>query len=135
VALRLARFNVQHGSSDKRYFKGLPCPAAAGVVAGLVWNGTEYGFDGHHISWLVALIVVILGMLMVSSFLYQSFKNFNLKSHVPFVAIVIVVAVFVLVSLEPATVLLLVFGLYAASGPILGLWKRRRHGHRRKKAN
>lgn len=126
VALRLARFNVQLNTADKHYFKGLPCPAAAAVVAGLVWNGTEYGIDGHHISILIAIIAVILGLLMVSNLRYNSFKDIDLKGKVPFIVILILVAIFVLVSIEPATVLLVSFSIYAISGPLIWLWKWRK---------
>jgi CDP-diacylglycerol--serine O-phosphatidyltransferase len=126
VALRLARFNVQLSTSDKHYFKGLPCPAAAAVIAGLVWNGTEYNIDGHHISILIAIIAVILGLLMVSNLRFNSFKDIDLKGKVPFIVILILVAIFVLVSIEPATVLLVTFSIYAISGPLIWLWKWRK---------
>ncbi len=87
LALRLARFNTQVGTADKRYFIGLASPAAAGVVAGIVWAFSDYGIQGSKMSFLVALMVAAAGMLMVSNIKYNSFKELDLKGRVPFVAI------------------------------------------------
>ena len=119
AALRLARFNTQIGSVDKRYFIGLASPAAAGVVAGTVWAFSDYGVKGSNISFVVALLVAAAGMLMVSNIKYNSFKNLDLKGRVPFVAILAVVLVFAVVFSDPPRVLLTIFLAYAASGPIL----------------
>lgn len=117
AALRLARFNTQIGSTDKKYFVGLPSPSGAAVVAGLVWC-----FHGFVITdWLQALTVVIVGgvgLLMVSNVLYYSFKDFDLKGRVPFVAILAVVLGFVVVAQDPGTVLFVVFFIYMLSGLI-----------------
>src|SRR5476649_2276101 len=79
AALRLARFNTQVGKADKRYFIGLASPAAAGVVAGVVWAFSDYGIQGSKMSFLVALLVAAPGMLMVSNIKYTSFKELDLK--------------------------------------------------------
>ena len=71
AALRLARFNTQVGKADKRYFIGLASPAAAGVVAGVVWAFSDYGIQGSKMSFLVALLVAAAGMLMVSNIKYN----------------------------------------------------------------
>ncbi|MFT5453115.1 MAG: CDP-diacylglycerol--serine O-phosphatidyltransferase, partial [Enterobacterales bacterium] len=63
-ALRLARFNVMPETIDKKYFQGLPIPAAAGVVVGLVWFGEKMHLDGSSYSMLVALVTVGCGLLM-----------------------------------------------------------------------
>ncbi len=136
TALRLARFNTQLGSTDKRFFIGLPCPAAAGVVAGMVWCGQEFNINAHSLSIIVALITAIAGCLMISNLRYHSFKQIDLKKHVPFFAIIVVVIVFILISVDPPTVLFLIFFLYALSGPIMSLRMRntlkKRLWHRRK---
>ncbi|WP_341504172.1 CDP-diacylglycerol--serine O-phosphatidyltransferase [Gallaecimonas sp. GXIMD4217] len=119
AALRLARFNTQVGVADKRYFQGLASPAAAAIVAGMVWLGSEYGIEGSSISWLVALITLVAGLLMVSNFRYPSFKEVDWKGKVSFLAILIVLAVLVVVSIEPALILFTIFSLYALSGPII----------------
>lgn len=120
AALRLARFNTQIGSVDKKYFVGLPSPSAAAVVAGLVWC-----FHGAASSALLTGITVILvagvGMLMVSNILYSSFKDFDLKGRVPFVAILGVVLGFVVIAQSPGTVLFGIFLLYMLSGPVRAL--------------
>src|SRR5574343_1287855 len=75
AALRLARFNTQIGSVDKRYFIGLASPAAAGVVAGTVWAFSDFGIQGSNMAFLVALLVAAAGCLMVSNIKYHSFKG------------------------------------------------------------
>lgn len=117
-ALRLARFNTQLGSSDKSYFQGLASPAAAALVAGLVWVGVEYKIDGNDYGVIVALVTGIAGLLMVSNFKYNSFKEVDWHGKVPFVALLLIMLVFVVVATEPALVLFLVFVLYALAGPI-----------------
>lgn len=128
TALRLARFNTQVGSADKRYFQGLASPAAAAVVAGMVWVGHDYQAEGVAISIFATALTVCMGLLMVSNVRYRSFKDLDLKGKVPFVAILAVVLVFVLVSLDPPQVLFAGFAVYAFSGPVgtlLSLRKRR----------
>ncbi len=132
TALRLARFNTQVGRADKRYFQGLASPAAAAVVAGLVWVGQGYQVEGLSISVLAFVVTVGVGLLMVSNVRYRSFKDLDLKGKVPFVSILAVVLVFVLVSIDPPQVLLLVFAGYALSGPVVTLITlRRRRAERR----
>lgn len=118
AALRLARFNTQVGIADKRFFQGLASPAAAAVVSGLVWVGVEYDVNGNDYGFVVALITGAAGLLMVSNFKYNSFKEVNWNGKVPFVALLIIMLVFVIVATEPALVLFLVFALYALAGPI-----------------
>ena len=118
AALRLARFNTQVGIADKRFFQGLARPAAAAVVSGLVWVGVEYGANGDDYGVIVALVTGAAGLLMVSNFKYNSFKEVNWNGKVPFVALLIIMLIFVVVATEPALVLFLVFALYALAGPI-----------------
>lgn len=125
-ALRLARFNTQLNTTDKRYFQGLSITAAAGVVASMVWLGTEYAIPGTGISILVAPIIVLIALLMVSNIRYHSFKDLDLKGRVPFVAILVIVLVFVGISLDPPKILFLGMFAYALSGPVLTLWNLRK---------
>ncbi|RUO80897.1 CDP-diacylglycerol--serine O-phosphatidyltransferase [Idiomarina tyrosinivorans] len=118
-ALRLARFNTNIATNDKRFFQGLAIPSAAALVAGMVWVGTEYQISGKDVSWLAALITVCAGLLMVSNFRYHSFKDVNWKERVSFLVILIIVLAFVIVATEPALVLFAIFFLYTLSGPIL----------------
>ncbi|MEX0605203.1 MAG: CDP-diacylglycerol--serine O-phosphatidyltransferase [Marinobacter sp.] len=125
AALRLARFNTQIGSVDKKFFVGLPSPSAAAAVAGLVWCFHTY----EPSFWLTALTIIVVGasgVLMVSNVLYQSFKDFDLRGRVPFAAILIVVLVLVVIALDPGTVLFVVFLIYALSGPFRSLMRRSR---------
>lgn len=130
AALRLARFNTQIGKVDKRYFIGLASPAAAGVVAGTVWALKDFGVDGVDMPVLVvllfALLVAAAGALMVSNIKYHSFKDFDLKGRVPFVAILFVVLVFAVIFSDPPRILLLIFLAYGISGPAQRLLQVRR---------
>ena len=119
AALRLARFNTQVGKADKRYFQGLASPAAAALIAGMVWLGVDLQINGQEHGYLVSFITVAAGLLMVSNFRYHSFKDLDFKGRVPFFAILIVVLVFVIIATHPALVLFLIFAGYAASGPII----------------
>lgn len=121
AGLRLARFNTQTqaAGADKRYFKGLPSPAAAALVMGFIWVLHSYGIPGRDISLLALAVTVAAGMLMVSNIRYRSFKDLDLRGRVPFVAILVVPLVFVLIVLDPPQILFLVSLTYALSGPIM----------------
>lgn len=127
-ALRLARFNTQVSVADNRYFQGLPIPAAAGVLASMVWLCVDSEILGDMVSMFTAVLAIIIAILMVSNVRYYSFKEIDLKGKVPFVAILLVVLAFVGISLDPPKILFLLFFCYALSGPILtlqALYKRR----------
>ena len=126
AALRLARFNTQIGSMDKRYFMGLPSPAAAATVAGLVWAATEYGVDGAPYAYMIALYVALVGVLMVSNVLYYSFKDVSLKEKVPFLILAGIVLAVGVISISPETFLWLLFLVYALSGPLLWVIRKRK---------
>ncbi len=131
AALRLARFNVRAGVVDKRYFQGLPSPAAAGIVAGTVWLGVDLSIPGPALVIPAYVLTVAAGALMVSSIGYYSFKDFNLHGRVPFSTILIIPIAIIVISLSPPDVLFGVFFLYACSGPVMALWRLRRRLARR----
>lgn len=118
AALRLARFNTQVGKADTSYFQGLASPAAAAVVSGMVWVSVDYDVNGHDYSLIVAIITGLSGLLMVSNFKYNSFKEVDWHGKVPFVAILVIMLVFIIVATAPSLVLFIVFLLYAIAGPI-----------------
>lgn len=133
VALRLSRFNTQAGSSDKRFFQGLPSPPAAAVLAGMIWCGEVYELIGDTTSLVFCLpVTVIVGVLMVSNIRYHSFKELDLKGRVPFMTVLIVVLVFVLVAIKPPLVLFVLAVVFAISGPVLTLLTLRKHREARK---
>ena len=132
AALRLARFNTQAGAEDKRYFQGLPSPSAAAVLAGLVWFSEDHDLDGHDMWIIGALLAATMGGLMVSNVRYYSFKVIDFKNRVPFVALILTVLVFVIISSHPPTVLFFGFLIYALSGPILTLYQIRQRRRQRK---
>ena len=135
AALRLARFNTQIGVVDKRYFQGLASPAAAGVVAGYVWVSHHYGFTGINGSWITFVITVGMGVLMVSNVRYYSFKDFDLKGKVPFVAMLVMILIFVLISIDPPQVLFATFFIYAMSGLFTTIVLVLKHRRRRQQGN
>lgn len=126
AALRLARFNVQIGVVDKRYFQGLASPSAAAVTAGLVWVGHDAGATGADWRVLAFVITIAAGLLMVSNIRYYSFKDLDAKGKVPFPAILVVVMLFVLIATDPPRMLFSGFLIYALSGPVTTLWLLRR---------
>jgi len=127
AALRLARFNVQSDTADKRYFTGLPSPAAAAVVAGVVWAGNELelGVEGAPVPMLAAAITIFSAAMMVSNVKFLSFKELDLKGRVPFIMILAIVLIFAVVAMYPSGVLLLVFLSYAVSGPVMAIARRK----------
>lgn len=126
AALRLARFNTQVGIADKRFFQGLPSPAAAAVLATIVWFGESFALrDGVALPGIATAATILAALLMVSNLRYYSFKDVDLRNRVPFVSVLAVVMIFVLISLEPATVLLTLSASYAISGIAETWWQRR----------
>ncbi|MGR8934174.1 MAG: CDP-diacylglycerol--serine O-phosphatidyltransferase [Gammaproteobacteria bacterium] len=128
-ALRLARFNTQLATADKRYFQGLPSPSAAAILAGFMWLNLEYGVSGETLRFPVALLAVMTGLLMVSNFRYYSFKDIDLKGRVRFVTIIFMTVSFAAVFAKPEIMLFLLSFSYAVSGPLLTLILRRRRRH------
>ncbi|HSN17601.1 MAG TPA: CDP-diacylglycerol--serine O-phosphatidyltransferase [Gammaproteobacteria bacterium] len=131
AAIRLARFNVRAGVVDKRYFQGLPSPAAAGIVAGAVWCGLYFDIPGSALVIPAYIITVGAGVLMVSSVGYYSFKDLKLQGRVPLVVLLLVVLLIVVISLDPEIVLFLGFLIYAVSGLLMALSRFYRRRSRR----
>lgn len=125
AALRLARFNTQAETTDKRYFQGLPSPSAAAIVAGTVWIGADQGIEPTSVAWLLAVITVASGLLMVSNFRYFSFKQLDIHGRVPFMLAVGVMLAIALIVIHPPVILFLGFLVYAISGPVWTLVSRR----------
>ncbi len=124
TALRLARFNTQD-SPSKRYFQGLPCPAAAVLLAAGIWTAATYNATGGLYTIVGLGTMFLLSVAMVSPLPYRSFKDLDLKHRVPFMAVLGLVLVFVLISFDPPRVLLVAFSSYAVSGLIVwGLLRR-----------
>lgn len=144
AALRLARFNVNTSVVDKRYFQGLPSPAAAAVVVGFVWLTSAmieadakiplfrelvFGLGGERVargdfSWLTFALLLFTGLTMVSNVPYYSFKDFRGRRSVPFIVLVLVVLLLALISVEPVTALFILFVGYAVSGYVVYAWRR-----------
>ena len=122
AALRLARFNTTLDTADKRWFTGMPSPAAAALVAGFVWIVDDYAIDPAVVKWWAFAITVFAGLTMVSNVKYYSFKTINLKKSVPFVAVILIALFLALLSYQPPHVLFAVFVAYGVSGYVGTAW-------------
>ena len=123
AALRLARFNTNIEVVDKRYFQGLPSPAAAALVAGFIWLMDDLRFAGTDLSWVSWAITLYAGLTMVTNVPFYSFKQVNFRKSVPFIAIFLIVLAFVAVSSDPPKVLFSLFVAYGLSGYGVFFWR------------
>ncbi len=119
AALRLARFNVNTAIVDKRYFQGLPSPAAAALVVGFMWMCQELGVAGRDVVWVMFAVTLYAGLTMVTNVPFYSFKDMRMKKTVPFVVLVAIAVVISLISLQPPLVLFGIFVLYGFSGYVV----------------
>jgi len=127
AALRLARFNINIDVVDKRYFQGLPSPAAAALVAGFIWVVDNFRIEAvSTMRWIACTVTLFAGLSMVSNVPFYAFKDINFRRSVPFWAILLVVFALILISTHPPTVLFLLFVAYSLSGYALWLWNRRK---------
>lgn len=123
AALRLARFNTTLETADKRFFQGLPSPAAAALCAGLVWLSDDLGIVRETTLRSVACAVTLFaGITMVSNVPFYSFKDINLRRSVPFWAILVIVLGLILISINPPVILFLGFVAYGLSGYVHWIW-------------
>ena len=139
TALRLARFNTQAAQSDKSYFQGLASPAAAGTLVATVWFFNDQGIAGETVRWLIWLETVLLGLLMFSRVRYFSFKTWPRGDRIPVGFLFLVVLVFVLLAIDPPTVMMLLGIVYVTSGVVITMlgrkqWKSRRSRRATRKA-
>ena len=130
AALRLARFNTQIDTADKNFFTGLASPTAAAVIAGMVWVCFDEGWYGaalpDEVAVLAGCLTLFIGIMMIMNVPYHSFKGIDFKERVPFLVMIAVILVIALVMLDPPRVLLTAALLYAMSGPVAAVWRRRR---------
>jgi CDP-diacylglycerol---serine O-phosphatidyltransferase len=130
AALRLARFNVNTAVVDKRYFQGLPSPAAAALVAGFIWLMTDLGFDGADklwgvsIPWITFGVALYSGLTMVTNVPFYSFKDLSMKKSVPFVVLVMIALGIAVINIDPPTVMFGVFVAYGLSGYVIYSWRK-----------
>ena len=123
AALRLARFNTNIAVVDKRFFQGLPSPAAAALVAGFIWLMDDLRIAGVDFLWLSWSITLYAGLTMVTNVPFYSFKDVNFRKSVPFIAIFLIVLIFVAVSSDPPKVLFGLFVVYGLSGYAVFFWR------------
>ena len=123
AALRLARFNVNIGVVDKRFFQGLPSPAAAALVIGLVWVVDDAGYKGVSqiplLAWTAFAVTLFAGLSMVTNAPFYSFKVVGARRTVPFIVIVAIALGIAVVALDPPRVLFAIFCAYGLSGYIV----------------
>ncbi|MEY2684001.1 MAG: CDP-diacylglycerol--serine O-phosphatidyltransferase, partial [Pseudomonadota bacterium] len=120
----LARFNVNTGVVDERYFQGLPSPAAAALVAGFIWLMTEAGWQGRDLQWPMFALTLYAGLTMVTNVPFYSFKDLSLKKSVPFASIVLIALGIAVINIHPPTVLFGLFILYGLSGYAIYVWRK-----------
>jgi CDP-diacylglycerol---serine O-phosphatidyltransferase len=137
TALRLARFNTNIDVVDKRFFQGLPSPAAAALIAGFIWVMLDNNFSGRDVHWIACILTVFIGLSMVSSLPYYSFKAINMRRSVPFIVVFMFALFFIFVSVDPPSILFLLFFSYSLSGYVVWLleWRKRGKGKADEKAN
>jgi CDP-diacylglycerol--serine O-phosphatidyltransferase len=128
AALRLARFNTNIGVVDKRFFQGLPSPAAAALVMGFVWLMDDFGFrgfrEGPWLAWVVFGVTLYAGLTMVTNVPFYSFKDISFKRSVPFIVIVAIALGIAVINIHPPTVLFALFCIYGTSGYGVYVWRR-----------
>jgi len=128
AALRLARFNTNIGVIDKRFFQGLPSPAAAALVTGLIWvlddAGKKLVWQIPELSWVALAVTLFAGLTMVTNVPFYSFKVVGLKRTVPFVVIVAVALGIAVITLHPPIVLFAMFCAYGVSGYAVYAWRK-----------
>jgi CDP-diacylglycerol--serine O-phosphatidyltransferase len=127
TALRLARFNTNIEVVDKKNFQGLPSPAAAALVASFVWVMLDNRFAGEDVRWFACALTAFAGITMVSNLRYYSFKSINMRKSVPFIVIFLFALFFILVSVDPPSILFMLFLGYCMSGYVMWLleWRKR----------
>jgi CDP-diacylglycerol--serine O-phosphatidyltransferase len=125
AALRLARFNTQVDTADKRYFTGLASPAAAAVIAGTVWLGSNLQIGPGLTPVLLTILTAVTGLLMVTNLRYYSFKGIDFKGRVPFVYLLAVLLIIMVLVWDTELAVLSMAVLYALSGPVLH-WRTRK---------
>ena len=122
--LRLARFNVNTAVVDKRFFQGLPSPAAAALVIGFLWLMTDLGIDGAEVAWPTFAVCLFAGLTMVTNVPFYSFKDISMKRSVPFAVIVAIALGIAVINTDPPIVLFGLFVAYALSGYVIYLWRK-----------
>lgn len=124
AALRLARFNVNTAVVDKRYFQGLPSPAAAALVAGFIGLCAELGIRGNDMAWPMFTVALYSGLTMVTNIPFYSFKDISMKRSVPFAVIVLIALAIAAININPPTVIFGIFVCYGISGYIVYVWRK-----------
>ena len=128
AALRLARFNTNLKVVDKRFFQGLPSPAAAALVMGFIWLMNDQGFmvdeEGAWLIWTAFGFTLYAGLTMVTNVPFYSFKDVSFKRSVPFVVIVAIALGISLFTWHPPLVFFGLFVIYGLSGYGVYVWKR-----------
>jgi len=134
AALRLARFNVNTAVVDKRWFQGLPSPAAAALVAGFIWLVNDAGngargqpvgiFSWLELTWLMFALTLYAGLTMVTNAPFYSFKDMSHRKSVPFAAIVLIAILIAVINIHPPWVLFALFVIYGLSGYAIYVWRK-----------
>ena len=121
-ATRLARFNVQSKVTDSRYFVGLPAPAAAFCICSILVFAPEYSDDVKvYMQIVMGMALLLVGVLMVSTFRYMSGKQLDLRRRWSYRAVVPIAAIVLVIIYQPWATMLVLTAFYTLSGPVAGL--------------
>jgi CDP-diacylglycerol--serine O-phosphatidyltransferase len=125
AALRLARFNTNIEVVDKRFFQGLPSPAAAALVVGLVMfmSDPDINIDARKVDWISWCIALFAGLTMVTNIPFYSFKDVNFRKSVPFIVVFLIALGLALLAIAPQVILWPLFVLYGLSGYTIYFWR------------
>jgi CDP-diacylglycerol--serine O-phosphatidyltransferase len=128
AALRLARFNTNIAVIDKRFFQGLPSPAAAALIIGFIWVMDDGGFKNvskiDWLAWSAFAVTLYAGLTMVTNVPFYSFKDISFKRTVPFIVIVAIALGIAVINIHPPLVLFALFLVYGLSGYAVYVYKR-----------
>jgi CDP-diacylglycerol--serine O-phosphatidyltransferase len=109
---------------DRRFFQGLPSPAAAALVMGFIWVMNDMGYQGSEVMWPMFAMCLYSGLTMVTNVPFYSFKDVQMKKSVPFAVIVMLALVIAVINIDPPIVLFALFMVYGLSGYALYAWRR-----------
>jgi CDP-diacylglycerol--serine O-phosphatidyltransferase len=128
AALRLARFNTNIGVVDKRFFQGLPSPAAAALIIGFIWVMDDAGWKSvsqiEWLAWCTFALTLYAGLTMVTNVPFYSFKDVSFKHTVPFIVIVAIALGIAIINIHPPVVLFALFAVYGLSGYVVYVYKK-----------
>jgi CDP-diacylglycerol--serine O-phosphatidyltransferase len=127
-ALRLARYNVQMGSTEKKSFTGMPIPGAAAVLASMIifydhmWGLKIEGTTGHEKDYYILILTTVLAILMISTLRFHGAKELDIKEKKPFWVLIIMMTILVIILINPPIAFFIFAVTYVGIGIIENIW-------------